>query len=67
MPEEEEEEIVPSVQEIEVYMWRFSQLWDAGYDSVVAELLAETDHDLHQMCEAKKAGLSDRQARLIYL
>lgn len=50
-----------------VYMWRFQQLWDAGYDSLTAEVLAETDSDLHKMCDAKKAGMSDHEALLIFV
>ena len=50
-----------------VYCWRFSQLWDAGYDSKVAEELALSESDLHKMVKAKKAGLSDERALEIFL
>lgn len=49
------------------YGWRWSQLWEAGYDSVTCELLAATKVDLHEMCEAKAKGCSDETALRIYL
>jgi hypothetical protein len=50
----------------DIYTWRFSELWAIGYDSQAAELLALGKGDLHQMCDAKKAGCSDEQALRIF-
>ena len=50
-----------------VYCWRFSQLWEAGYDSSVAEELALSDCDLHEAVDAKRAGCTDAHALAIFL
>lgn len=59
MTELEHEE---NTEQLAVYSWRWSQLWEAGYDSSTAEFFAETSIDLHKLCDAKKAGLTDQQA-----
>lgn len=59
---EPEPEVETFTEEHQVYSWRWSQLWDAGYDSRTCEFLALSDTDLHRMCEAKRAGITDQQA-----
>lgn len=49
-----------------IYTWRYEMLWEVGYDSQAAELLALGSSDLHQMVEAKKGGCSDEQALRIF-
>ena len=65
-PEPEPDEF-PDKTAASIYTWRFAQLWDAGYDSEVAELLAKSTADLHKLVDAKKAGCSDEQALIIFL
>lgn len=59
--------VVLNDQEAQVYTWRFLSLWEAGYDSVVAEALASTDCDLHLLVDAKTRGCSDELALSIFL
>lgn len=53
--------------EEQVYSWRWTQLWNAGYDSRLCEHFAAQFHlDLHQLVESKSAGMTDVQALQIF-
>ena len=67
VPDEPEQEEEFNAEAAQVYSWRFDILWGAGYDSMVAELLAHGPGDLHEMADAKKAGCTDRRALEIFL
>lgn len=55
-------------EEQQVYTWRFNQLWDAGYESSSAELIAKrVDIDLHKAVDLKQAGVADTLALDILL
>lgn len=47
--------------------WRARQLFRAGAESLTAAALATTKNDLHVMTDAYEAGMTDDQARPIFL
>ena len=61
------DEAAADITEALTYSWRFDVLWEAGYDSMVAELLAHSPGDLHKMADAKRAGCTDQRALEIFL
>jgi hypothetical protein len=53
---------------LEVYCWRMEQLLRAGYDRMLADVIAENlEVDLHQACELLRRGCHQLTASRILL
>lgn len=55
---EESEEREPD----EVNVWRYERLLEAGWDELLAGILAVSDVDLHRACELLKGGCDQATA-----